>query len=122
VGLPSTGHSLRPPLPPLSISGKQTPGNKISPFSQSTKHLSTSNFGADSAHPKNKNVNSFICDIQKKSPQQHHLLSKLFANAQKDGFQTYADLPSTYSFGERKRTGSMLAAAREHDIVAIMAN
>ena len=31
-------------------------------------------------------------------------------------------MPGNYSFGERKGTGSMLAAAREHDIIAIMAN
>lgn len=107
------------------MSGKQAPANgKPGGLSLTTKNLSFHGTHAtlDAPNPKNKNVNSFISDIQKKSPQHHHLLNKLYAQAQKDGFQTFADLPPTYSFGERKRTGSMLAAARDHDIVAIMAN
>jgi len=50
------------------------------------------------------------------------MLNKLLESAHKNGFQTYEDLPEDYIFGERKRTGTMLAAARDHDIVAIMGN
>jgi|LauGreDrversion4_2_1035121.scaffolds.fasta_scaffold82307_1 hypothetical protein len=50
------------------------------------------------------------------------MLQKLLQQAQRDGYQTLEDLPYDYSFGGRKKTGSMLAAAKEHDIVAIMAN
>jgi hypothetical protein len=50
------------------------------------------------------------------------MLQKLLQQAQRDGFQTLEDLPYDYAFGGRKRTGSMLAAAKEHDLVAIMAN
>jgi hypothetical protein len=50
------------------------------------------------------------------------MLNKLLAKAQKDGYQTLEELPFDYSFGGRKHTGSMLAAAKDHDIVAIMAN
>lgn len=50
------------------------------------------------------------------------MLNKLLQQAHKDGYHTLDELPYDYSFGGRKRTGSMLAAAREHDIVAIMGN
>lgn len=50
------------------------------------------------------------------------MLNKLLQQAQRDGYQTLDDLPYDYAYGGRKRTGSMLAAAREHDIGKIMAN
>ena len=50
------------------------------------------------------------------------MLNKLLQQAQKDGYQTLDDLPYDYSFGGRNKTVSMLAAAKEHDIIAIMAN
>ena len=67
-------------------------------------------------------MNDFVHEIQDKTPKQHYLLNKLLQNAHKEGFNTMQDLPSDYSFGGRNRTGSMLAAAKDHDIVAIMAN
>jgi hypothetical protein len=50
------------------------------------------------------------------------MLNKLLEKAVKNGYQTSEDLPEDYSFGGRKRTGTMLAAAKDHDILAIMAN
>lgn len=50
------------------------------------------------------------------------MLNKLLQQAQRDGYQTLDDIPYDYAYGGRKRTGSMLAAAREHDIDKIMAN
>jgi len=50
------------------------------------------------------------------------MLNKLLQQAHKDGYQTIDELPYDYAYGGRKRTGSMLAAAKEHDMVAIMAN
>lgn len=74
------------------------------------------------ATSKNKNLNGFVNEIQQITPKKHYMLNKLLNQAHKNGYKTFEDLPDDYVFGERKGTGTMLAAAQQHDLGAILGN
>jgi len=104
------GGSLRAPLPPLSVSGKTAPSGYGT--------VGATNEGTS----KNKNLNGFVNEIQQITPKKHYMLNKLLNQAHKNGYKTFEDLPEDYVFGERKGTGTMLAAAQQHDLGAILGN